>query len=73
MTEGRRIAGPPVRSMDRLQFSIKHGNLVVGERFSVGEIQGDGKNAKMMAYGAATPGVHVDGIEAWLYPIEVPQ
>jgi len=72
-TEGRRIAGPPVRSMDRLQFSIKHGNLVLGERFSVGDIQGDGKNAKMTAYGAATPGVHVDGIEAWLYPIEVPQ
>ena len=72
-TEGRRIAGPPVRSMDRLEFSIKNGNLVVGDPFSVGEIEGDGKNAKMMKYGHATPGVHVDGIEAWLYPIEVPR
>jgi quinol---cytochrome c reductase iron-sulfur subunit, bacillus type len=71
-TEGRRIAGPPVRSMDRLEFSIKDGNLVVGDPFSVGEIEGDGKNAKMQKYGKATPGVHVDGIEAWLYPIEVP-
>ena len=72
-TEGRRIAGPPVRSMDRLAFSIKNGHLVLGELFSVGEIKGDGKNAMMKRYGRATPGVHVDGIEAWLYPIEVPQ
>ena len=73
-TEGRRIAGPPVRSMDRTEFSIVHGNLVLGPTFSVGEIQGDGKNAKMIKYSpASTPGVHVDGIEAWLYPIEVPQ
>jgi menaquinol-cytochrome c reductase iron-sulfur subunit len=72
-TEGRRIAGPPVRSMDRLEFSIKDGKLVLGDPFSVGEIKGDGKNAKLKKYGHATPGVHVDGIEAWLYPIEVPK
>jgi Rieske Fe-S protein len=72
-TEGRRIAGPPVRSMDRLEFSIKDGNLWVGDPFSVGNVKGDGKNARMTKYGHATPGVHVDGIEAWLYPIEVPK
>ncbi len=72
-TEGRRIAGPPVRSMDRLEFSIKDGNLWVGDPFSVGTVEGDGKNAIMTKYGHATPGVHVDGIEAWLYPIEVPK
>ena len=72
-TEGRRIAGPPVRSMDRLEFSIKNGNLWLGDPFSVGTVKGDGKNAKLKKYGHATPGVHVDGIEAWLYPIEVPK
>lgn len=72
-TEGRRIAGPPVRSMDRMEFSIKNGNLWLGDPFSVGTIKGDGKNAKLKKYGHATPGVHVDGIEAWLYPIEVPR
>ena len=59
--------------MDRLEFSIKDGNLLVGDPFSVGNVEGDGKNAIMTKYGHATPGVHVDGIEAWLYPIEVPK
>jgi Rieske Fe-S protein len=72
-TEGRRIAGPPVRSMDRLEFSVKDGNLWLGDPFSVGTVKGDGKNARLKKYGHATPGVHVDGIEAWLYPIEVPK
>jgi menaquinol-cytochrome c reductase iron-sulfur subunit len=72
-TEGRRTAGPPVRSMDRLEFSIVDGNLVLGERYSVGEVEGEGANARMTKYDANYPGVHVDGPEAWLYPIEVPQ
>ena len=72
-TEGRRTAGPPVRSMDRFAFSIKNGNLYLQEIFSVGTVEGDGKNAVMTRYGHAVPGVHVDGIEAWLYPIEVPR
>ena len=25
-----------------------------------------------MKYNHTNPGVHVDGVEAWLYPIEVP-
>jgi Rieske Fe-S protein len=72
-TEGRRTAGPPVRSMDRMTFSIRNGDLVLGERYSVGTVEGDGANAKIAKYDANYPGVHVDGIEAWLYPIEVPQ
>jgi quinol---cytochrome c reductase iron-sulfur subunit, bacillus type len=72
-TEGRRTAGPPVRSMDRMTFSIRNGDLVLGERYSVGTVEGDGANAKIAKYNANYPGVHVDGIEAWLYPIEVPQ
>jgi menaquinol-cytochrome c reductase iron-sulfur subunit len=71
-TEGRRTAGPPVRSLDRYEFSIKNGNLFVGDLFSVGTVQGDGAEAVMSKYAHEVPGVHVDGIEAWLYPIEVP-
>ena len=72
-TEGRRTAGPPVRSIDRFSFAIKNGNLVLGPLFSVGTVEGEGADARMTAYDRAYPGVHVDGIEAWLYPIEVPR
>jgi menaquinol-cytochrome c reductase iron-sulfur subunit len=72
-TEGRRTAGPPVRSLDRYEFGIKNGNLFVGTLFSVGTVEGEGAEAVMSKYAHEVPGVHVDGIEAWLYPIEVPQ
>ena len=72
-TEGNRTAGPPVRALDRASFSIKDGNLVLGEFFSVAEVVGAGANARIYKYGRMTPGVHVDGPSAWLYPIEVPQ
>ena len=70
--EGNRTAGPPVRSLDRYEFSIKNGNLVLGRLFSVGDVQGTGANAQIARYGQSYPGVHVDGVEAWLYPIPVP-
>jgi len=71
-SEGNRMAGPPVRSLDRYEFSIKDGNLVLGRLFSVGTVQGVGASAKIMKYYKAYPGVHVDGIERWLYPIPTP-
>ena len=71
-TEGNRTAGPPVRSLDRFAFSIVNGNLVLGKHFSVGNVDGTGAEAKIMRYRVAAPGVHVDGIERWLYPIPVP-
>ena len=52
-TEGRRTAGPPVRSMDRYQFGIKEGNLFVGKLFSVGTVEGRALTARMTAYGRA--------------------
>ena len=70
--EGRRTAGPPVRSMDRFEFYVRDGNLWLGEPFSVGEVEGEAAEARMIRYGRAVPGVHVDGLSAWLYPIEVP-
>ena len=72
-TEGNRVAGPPVRALDRAEFSIRNGNLYLGKFFSVAEVQGAGARARIYRYGRQVPGVHVDGVEAWLYPIEVPQ
>lgn len=70
--EGNRTAGPPVRALDRYEFSIVDGNLVLGRLFSVGEVQGNGANAVISKYYRAYPGVHVDGIERFLYPIPTP-
>ncbi len=71
-SEGNRSAGPPVRSLDRYEFSIRNGNLVLGRLFSVGEVDGAGAKARITKYHRAYPGVHVDGIEKWLYPIPTP-
>ncbi len=71
-TEGNRVAGPPVRSLDRYAFSIVNGNLVLGRHFSVGTVEGTGADARISRYRQNYPGVHVDGIERWLYPIPVP-
>jgi Rieske Fe-S protein len=67
--EGNRQAGPPVRSLDRMTFSIKNGHLVLGELFAVGNVSGTGANATISRYPWSVPGTHVDGVEAWLYPI----
>jgi Rieske Fe-S protein len=68
-SEGNRTAGPPVRSLDRYSFTIRNGNLVLGELFAVGNVSGTGANATISRYPWSVPGTHVDGIEAWLYPI----
>ena len=71
--EGNRTAGPPVRALDRAEFSIRGGKLWLGEFYSVGSVESTGARARIKKYGRAVPGVHVDGPEAWLYPIEVPK
>jgi Rieske Fe-S protein len=67
--EGNRQAGPPMRSMDRYTFSIKNGRLVLGELYAVGNVSGTGASAQISRYPWSVPGTHVDGVEAWLYPI----
>jgi Rieske Fe-S protein len=67
--EGNRTAGPPVRSMDRFTFSIRDGNLILGELYAVGKVSGTGASARIKKYPWSTPGTHVDGLESWLYPI----
>ncbi len=72
-TEGNRKSGPPVRALDRAEFSIRDGNLFLGTFYSVAEVEGTGSTARIYKYKRTQPGVHVDGPSAWLYPIEVPQ
>jgi menaquinol-cytochrome c reductase iron-sulfur subunit len=70
--EGNRSAGPPVRSLDRFEFSIVNGDLILGRTFSVGHVNGAGATAQIAKYYKAYPGVHVDGVERILYPIPTP-
>jgi Rieske Fe-S protein len=66
--EGNRTAGPPVRALDRFEFAIVEGRLVLGQPYSVAEVEGEGADAVIVKYSATDPGVHVDGPEQYLYP-----
>jgi Rieske Fe-S protein len=67
--EGNRTAGPPVRALDRYEYSILNGSLVLGKPYSVGHVEGQGADATIFRYDEAVdPGVHVDGPEQILYP-----
>jgi len=68
-SEGNRQAGPPVRSMDRAEYSIRNGRVILGPVYAVGNVSGTGANATISRYPWSVPGTHVDGVEAWLYPI----
>ena len=71
-TEGNRTAGPPVRALDRFEFAVRDGRLWLLEPYSVGEVEGEGKDAKIVRYRLAGPGEHVDGWSALMYPIQAP-
>jgi menaquinol-cytochrome c reductase iron-sulfur subunit len=71
-TEGNRIAGPPVRALDRYSFQVKGGHLFIGAPFSVAKVDGTGAEAQIHKVKYAFPGEHVSGIESWLYPIQPP-
>ena len=70
--EGNRTAGPPVRALDRYRYAIRDGRLILLDTYSVSNVVGDGADARIKRYKLADPGVHLDGPEAWLYPVEVP-
>jgi Rieske Fe-S protein len=70
--EGNRTAGPPVRALNRFEFSIRNGRLVLGDMYAVSKVEGSGASAKIVRYELAGPGQHVDGPEAWLYPLQPP-
>ena len=71
-TEGNRTAGPPVRALDRYDFEIKNGRLVLLSQYSVSQVDGTGAQAKIHKYKLVGPGEHVDGIEQVLYPLNPP-
>jgi Rieske Fe-S protein len=71
-TEGNRIAGPPVRALDRYSFSIRNGHLFLGRPYSVSHVDGSGATAKIHKWAFSFPGEHVNGIESWLYPVQPP-
>jgi len=70
--EGNRVAGPPVRALDRYSFNVKNGHLYVGVPFSVAKVVGTGADAQIHKVTYAFPGEHVSGAESWLYPIQPP-
>ena len=71
-SEGNRTAGPPVRSLDRYEYSIVNGRLIIGSTFSVANVEGTGKDALIEKYRRAGPGQHVDGWEQIFYPLQPP-
>jgi menaquinol-cytochrome c reductase iron-sulfur subunit len=71
-TEGNRTAGPPVRSLDRYEFSIRRGRLFLGKAYSVSHVEKTGADAKIGRHKLSSPGVHVDGWESILYPFPQP-
>jgi menaquinol-cytochrome c reductase iron-sulfur subunit len=70
--EGNRTAGPPVRSLDRYEYSVRNGHLILGKTYSVAHVDGTGKNALIHKNELAGPGQHIDGWEQIFYPLQPP-
>ncbi|MGZ8707933.1 MAG: QcrA and Rieske domain-containing protein [Gaiellaceae bacterium] len=70
--EGNRVSGPPVRALDRYEFEVADGHLILGKPYSVSHVKGEGKNALIHKYKLAGPGQHIDGVEQLLYPLQPP-
>jgi quinol---cytochrome c reductase iron-sulfur subunit, bacillus type len=68
--EGNRTAGPAPRALDRYQFSIRNGNLVLGQLYSVSHVDGAGAEARIHAYRLLQAGQPATGIESDLYPLQ---
>ncbi|HET9114778.1 MAG TPA: hypothetical protein VFN33_01660 [Gaiellaceae bacterium] len=71
-TEGNRTAGPAVRALDRYGFEIDKGRLILLSTYSVSHVVGTGGQAQIYKYKQTGPGQHVDGPEAWFYPLQPP-
>jgi Rieske Fe-S protein len=67
--EGNRTAGPPVRGLDRYDYAVKDGHLILGNPYSVTTVKGEGKDARIKKYPLHNPGQHIAGPEFWLWPI----
>jgi Rieske Fe-S protein len=70
--EGNRTAGPAPRALDRYEFSIRNGRLVLGRLYSVSHVDGTGSQARIHSFALKGDGEPATGPEAWLYPIDAP-
>jgi Rieske Fe-S protein len=71
--EGNRTAGPAPRALDRYQFSIRNGDLVLGQLYSVSHVDGAGAEARIHAYRLVQAGQPAIGIESDFYPLQPAQ
>jgi Rieske Fe-S protein len=70
--EGNRTAGPAPRALDRYEYSIRNGRLVLGRLYSVSHVDGTGAQARIHSFALKGDGETATGPEAWLYPIDAP-
>ena len=61
-----------MRALDRYDFSVVNGRLVLGKTYSVSKVDGEGKQARIHRYRLTGPGEHIDGWEQILYPLQPP-
>jgi len=69
-TEGNRTAGPAPRALDRYQFSIRRGHLLLGDIYSVSRVQGTGAQARIHSFKRLGDGEPATGPESFLYPVD---
>jgi hypothetical protein len=46
---------------------------VLAQVYSVANVEGEAAQARIKTYDHAGPGIHIDGLESWLYPIQPSQ
>ncbi len=63
-SEGRRTLGPPVRPLNRFEFKIEGGNLLLGRVFAAEERGDEVITSKVWK----DPGQQVEGLLSFLYP-----
>jgi Rieske Fe-S protein len=69
-TEGNRTAGPAPRALDRYDFSVRNGRLVLGGLYSVDRVEGAGAEARIRSFGRLGAGEPATGPESILYPAD---
>jgi cytochrome b6-f complex iron-sulfur subunit len=70
--EGNRTAGPAPRALDRYEFSIRNGRLVLGRLYSVSRVDGAGAQARIHSAPLQGAGQPISGPESFLYPLVPP-
>jgi Rieske Fe-S protein len=69
-TEGNRTAGPAPRALDRYQFSVRNGRLILGPIYSVSRVDGTGGTARIHSFKRLGDGEPASGPESLLYPLD---